>query len=104
VPRSLNLTINPCIYWGPDRISGQTIFSIYFQPDEELVMGGIFSIYNATLINNLMRIDSKETFDATFTKVMGSIREVVKKIQHKVSIITVEQGRYLTVIQTKKSV
>ena len=51
-----------------------------------------------------MRIDSKETFDATFTKVMGSIREVVKKIQHKVSIITVEQGRYLTVIQTKKSV
>lgn len=61
---------------GPVRASA-------LQPNDKLIIGGLFNSYNTTTIKNLARINSNGTIDNTFTTGVGPNNEVFELFLQK---------------------
>ncbi len=65
VDGTLDATFNP----GGTGLNGGgyiTAYELKIQPDEKIVVGGAFTSYNGTLLNNLIRLNTNGSVDNTF--------------------------------------
>ncbi|MCD6017799.1 MAG: Delta-60 repeat-containing protein [Bacteroidetes bacterium] len=60
--------------------TGATVYSIIVQPDGKILVGGIFTSYKGVAKNNLIRLNSDGTLDATFNTGSGPMGGYVKNM------------------------
>ena len=67
---SLDATFNPGIGFYNNN-TYTDIYAIIFQLDGKIIVGGVFTSYNGTPINNIARINSDGSLDVTFNPMPG---------------------------------
>ena len=62
---------------GPLTQGWGTISAMVRQPDGKLIIGGFFSTYNGTAVNNLARLNANGSLDGTFTGSLGANASII---------------------------